>query len=419
MLEQTFVRKSVIARLRRSPLGPHLDPFATSLHHTGYAASSIQRFLCAAEKFAQWLQGHGYSVYEMEEDLVREYLSGLTRHRGGSLPKAAQGLGHLVRFLQQHGVTHLRQDGRVISPLDQWLSAYDAHLEHVAGLAPSTRQGYRHLVRCFLTDCFGTEPPDWSSLTATKITRFVSQEAARRRNAGRKQPAVALRSFLRFLVFRGDIRPGLEAAAPAPPQWKYASLPSRLTLEEVERVLAVYHDGSAISVRNRAILFCLARLGLRAQDVVSLCFDDIDWADGRLALRPGKTHRARHVPLPHDVGQAIVAYLQNGRPQSASRQVFVHSRAPFRSLTGAAVWAIVRQAFTRANIVVPPGGASHIFRHTVASQMVNRGASFKEVADVLGHQSIETTGIYAKLELETLAAVALPWGGGALCIPTF
>jgi integrase/recombinase XerD len=167
-------------------------------------------------------------------------------------------------------------------------------------------------------------------------------------------------------------------------------------------------------LRNRAILFLLARLGLRAQDVVSLCFDDIDWADGRFALRPGKTRRARTLPLPHDVGQAVVVYVQSGRPHSASRQVFVRSRPPFRLLTSAAVWAIVRQAFTRAGLVVPPGVASHIFRHTIASQMVNHGASFKDVADVLGHQSIQTTGIYAKLDLEALAAVALPWGGERL-----
>ena len=143
MLEQIFVRQGVIARLRRSLLGPHLDSFAASLHHTGYAASSIHRFLCAAERFAHWLQEHGYAVCEMDEALLRAYRSGLTRHRGGNLPKAAQGLGHLVRFLHHQGVTHLRQDGLVISPLDQWLHAYDAHLEHVAGLAPSTRQGYR------------------------------------------------------------------------------------------------------------------------------------------------------------------------------------------------------------------------------------------------------------------------------------
>jgi len=250
-------------------------------------------------------------------------------------------------------------------------------------------------------------------LTAAHITTFVSQEAAMRRNAGRKQPAVAVRSFLRFLVFRGAIRPGLEAAAPSPPQWKYASLPSRLAPEDMARVLAVYHDGSPLGLRNRAILFCLARLGLRAQDVVALGFDDIDWADGRLTLRPGKSRRARTLPLPHDVGEALVIYIRGGRPQSESRHVFLRRRPPCRFLPGAAGWAIVRQAFTRAGLVVPPGIASHIFRHTVASQMVNQGASFKDVADVLGHQSIQTTGIYAKLELEVLAAVALPWAGGA------
>ena len=131
-----------------------------------------------------------------------------------------------------------------------------------------------------------------------------------------------------------------------------------------------------------------------------------------MTLGPGKSRRARTLPLPHDVGQALVAYIRDGRPPSTSRHVFLRSRPPFRALTGAAVWAIVRQAFTRAGLVVPPGIASHLFRHTVASQMVNQGASFKEVADVLGHQSIQTTGMYAKLDRETLAAVALPWGGG-------
>jgi site-specific recombinase XerD len=372
-----------------------------------------QRYLCAAEKFAHWLQEQGYAIFEMDEDLLQRYISGLPRYRSGNLPKAAQGLSTLLRLLHQHGVTRSRPAGPPTPPLEQWLRDYDAHLEHVIGLTRGTRQRYGYLVRCFLTACFGTEPPDWPSLTVARITTFVSQEAAMRHNTGRKLPAVAVRSFLRFLVFRGAIRPGLEAAAPSPPQWKYAALPSRLTPEEVERVLAVYQDGTAIALRNRAVLFLLARLGLRAQDVVALCFDDIDWADGRIALRPGKSRRARSVPLPHDVGQAIVAYLQSGRPQSASRQVFVRTRPPFRSLTSGAVGGIVRHAFTHAGIIVPPGIASHIFRHTVASRMVNHGASFKDVADVLGHQSLETTGIYAKLDLASLAAVALPWGGAA------
>src|SRR5712691_5303470 len=204
MLDQTFVRKGVIAWLRRSPLGPHLDHFATSLHHEGYAARSIQDYVSAPEKFAQWLQGQGHAVCEMDDDLVRTYRSGLARSRGGNQPKAAQGLGHPVRFLRHQGVTCPRHDAPVTPPLEQWVQAYDAHLEHVAGLALRTRQGYGPLVRGFLTACFGTEPPDWSALTAASITTFVSQQATRRRNAGRKQPAVAVRSFLRFLVFRGD-----------------------------------------------------------------------------------------------------------------------------------------------------------------------------------------------------------------------
>ena len=135
---------------------------------------------------------------------------------------------------------------------------------------------------------------------------------------------------------------------------------------------------------------------------------------GILPFDPASPAAHATYPSPHDVGEAIGAYVQGGRPQSESRQVFVRSRPPFRSLTSAAVWAIVRQAFTRAGIVVPPGVASHLFRHTIASQMVNHGVSFKDVADILGHQSIQTTGIYAKLELEALAAVALPWGGEML-----
>lgn len=413
MLAHTFVRPSVIARLQRSPMGPYLDNLAASMCQEGYAPSSTQRYLCAAEKFARWLQEQGYAVCEMDADLLQRYISGLPRYRSGKLTKAAQGLRTISKFLHQQGIPRPRQTGLPTQPIDQWLRAYDAHLEQVIGLTLGTRHLYGRLVKRFLTDCFGTEPPDWPSLTAARITTFVGQEAARRHNTGRKLPAVAVRSFLKFLVFRGEIRPGLEAVAPLAPQWKDASLPSRLTPEEVERVLAVYQEGTAINLRNRAILFLLARLGLRAQDVVSLCLNDIDWADGRIDLRPGKSRRARSLPLPDDVGQVIVAYLQGGRPRRASRQVFLRSRPPFRSLTSRAVGNIVRHAFKHASLVVPPGVASCICRHTVASRMVNRGASFKDVADVLGHQSIETTGIYAKLALEALAAVALPWGGEA------
>ena len=138
MLEHTFVRTGVIARLRQSPLGPHVDHFVACLQNAGYAPISIQRCLWAAEKFAAWLHGQGYSVYEMDEDLLRTYRAALTRYRSGDLPKAARGLRHLVRWLHQQCLTRPRLDGLSISPLEHWVSLYDTHLAQVAGFASST-----------------------------------------------------------------------------------------------------------------------------------------------------------------------------------------------------------------------------------------------------------------------------------------
>jgi integrase len=205
----------------------------------------------------------------------------------------------------------------------------------------------------------------------------------------------------------------LEAAAPMPPQWAQAALPVRLMLDEVERVVAVYRDGPTAHRRNYAIVLLLARLGLRAGEVIALRLEDIDWFESRVLIRPGKTHQERCLPLAHDVGSALAAYLQHARPSSESRQVFLHDRAPYSPLTTTAnVRWIVVQALQHAGVAKRPRIGSHLFRHTAASQMLNQGASFKDVADVLGHHCLQTTSIYAKLELDALAEVALPWLGG-------
>ena len=170
MLEQTFVRPGVITRLRQSPLGPYVEAFAASLHQEGYTPYTIQRFLCAAGQFAQWVCAHGYTLGEIDTALIHRYSAGFPKYRNGNLPKAAQGLGALLRFLHHHGVARPSPDGRALPPLEQWLHDYDRHLEHVAGLARRTRQGYGALVRRFLTTWCGTEPPDWATLTAAPST---------------------------------------------------------------------------------------------------------------------------------------------------------------------------------------------------------------------------------------------------------
>jgi site-specific recombinase XerD len=217
--------------------------------------------------------------------------------------------------------------------------------------------------------------------------------------------------MLRFLISEGQVPRGLEGAVPMPHQWTLASLPRHLNKEQVSQVLAVCQETKPNELRNATVLLLLARLGLRAGEVASLCLEDIHWAEGRLLIRAGKSHRERTLPLEEQIGQALVEYLQHRRPRALHRHVFLQCHAPYGPLTNVAISHIARRALQRAGIAVTRPGA-HVFRHTVATEMVRGGASFHQVADVLGHESLQTTAIYAKLDLHSLSQLALPWPGG-------
>lgn len=261
---------------------------------------------------------------------------------------------------------------------------------------------------------FGIEHLDWASLQAQQSSDFVQQEVAGKHGGSRQLPGTAVRSILRFLVFSGELAPGLEAAALTPRQWTHASLPQRLTAEEVERALALYAGETPVDLRNRAILMLISRLGLRAHEVANLGLDDLNWHEARVVIRSRKSHHQRALPLSQEVGTAVAHYLCRGRPVTTSRVVFLSIHAPFRPFSDAgAISRIAARALRRAGVSGYARLGAHVFRHTAASHMVNRGVSFKDVADVLGHQSLQTTGIYAKLDLATLSDVALPWIGEA------
>jgi site-specific recombinase XerD len=412
MIEHGYTRTSVITRLRRGPLGPHLDALAATLHQHGYAPDSIRRTLRAGEQFGRWLAQHGYAIADVDEALVTRYLQTLPRPPAGHWPKVAAGLPHLLRLWRQQDLLPPPSGLPLQTEATQWLGRYTQYLEHVCGTAPSTRTAYLRIVTRLLAVLFGAGRVQWHTVSAQVLADFVRQEAATKHGGGRQLPSVAVRSFLRFLVFSGELPPGLEAAVPIPRQWIHAPLPSRLTGEEVERVLALCTGGGPTALRNHAILLLLARLGVRAHEVAALCLDDINWYEGQVRIRPGKTHRERVLPLVQEVGSAVATYLQQGRPPTTSRHLFLSCRAPFHPLTDAtAISRIATRALKRAGITSSARLGAHTFRHTAASQMINQGAQFKDVADVLGHRSLQTTGIYAKLDLTTLAAVALPWMG--------
>jgi site-specific recombinase XerD len=178
-------------------------------------------------------------------------------------------------------------------------------------------------------------------------------------------------------------------------------------------ILVTAKDGTPIGKRNYAILLLLARLGLRAKEVMRLRLNDIDWRHNTILIRPGKTHCERLLPLDEEIGKALLEYLRNGRPSTDQREIFLTHSAPYQPLRAvSAITNVVKRTVARTSLPLRSAGA-HMFRHSVATELVCRGASFKQVADLLGHQSLRTTAIYAKLDLNSLQQVAMPWPGGA------
>jgi integrase/recombinase XerD len=214
---------------------------------------------------------------------------------------------------------------------------------------------------------------------------------------------------LRFLIAEGHCRAGLLGAIPVVPHWRLSSLPRYLPPQDVERLIASCDLSSSMGKRDRAILLLLARLGLRAGDIVQMRLRDIDWK-GAWVHVSGKSRRQTRLPLTQEVGQAIAAYVQASRPPAHTDALFLRSRAPSRALgSHCAVSMIVASAFRRAGVKRPGRGAAHLLRHSLASSMLRQGASLQEISAVLRHRCIETTQIYAKIDVTALQQIAQPW----------
>jgi len=215
--------------------------------------------------------------------------------------------------------------------------------------------------------------------------------------------------FLRFLLTEGKCAGDLGGAIPVLAHWRLSSLPRYLQPEEVEHIITSCESDSPVGRRDRAILLLLARLGLRAGDILRLHLGDIDWEEARIQVS-GKGRRQAWLPLTQEVGHAVVAYLQDGRPRTDTDVLFIRARAPFRAFAShSAISVIVARAMRRAGIKCPSRGAAHVLRHSAASSLLRQGASLQDIAAILRHRSIETTQIYAKVDVPTLRQIAQPW----------
>jgi integrase/recombinase XerD len=410
MVDQLCPHPVIAQRSFTGPLAIPIDAVGQQLSQQGYTSSTAQYTMRLLADLSRWLQQRALKAADCHEQLADDFLHDrYQRCRPHRSDRAA--LRRLLEHLRTHGV--IPSPVVAIDPhaFDCLVCDFQHYLLHQRCLAPPTADYYLKMVKRFLRERFGTQPLHLEALCPQDITRFMVQQARRYSPGHAKLCATALRSFLRFLLQRGAIPHDLALAVPTVPHWRLASLPKFMKAEDVDCLLHSVNRNTPQGQRDYAILLLLARLGLRAGEVVALSLDDLDWDAGELRVR-SKGARYDRLPLPYEVGEALATYICQGRPSVTTRRVFVRMRAPRRGFANSqGISTIVRRALERAGLHPALKGA-HLLRHSLATQLLHNGASLTEIGELLRHQDIETTRIYAKVDQGALRALALPWPGG-------
>lgn len=414
-MESSYERADARVRAIGGASAEHLSSFITWLGRQQFSAGYTCIVARHALAFGRWFEARGIEVAALTDGEITRYQRSLARRRSRrpeTRRQERQALKLLLRFLCEQGIC------AAVAPCataaDHVCADFAQHLRCNQALAAATIETYTRVTRQFLTCCFGQAEVCLRELRPSDAITFVRHESKRMAPPAVKVAANALRSFLRFCEFRGEVPTGLSTGVPSVATWTTTPpIPKAISAEHARRAIDSCDRLTALGRRDRAVLLLLARLGLRACEIIRLRLDDINWEQAQLCIR-GKGGRQSLLPLPADVGAAIAAYLQHGRPTCEDRHLFLRSMAPIRALLDGSdgVGSIVRYALARANVDAPHRG-SHQFRHALAGHMLRQGASLPEIGQVLRHRSAQTTSIYAKVDLEALRTLAVAWPGSA------
>lgn len=409
MLAEFFDSPFRIRQLRDGPEGRLLEGFAQEMCQAGYAEITARRRIRAAEHLVHWAGQECTPITALDERFVEAFGHHLDRcqcSRYGRTPRRdlQNGVRSFLDYLRRAGVVkgsapeQAAQDPALLVAFCQWM-------RRQRGTCDLTL--YHHSL--YLRDLLKGLGEDPGTFGARSLRKFVLERSQRYGSASAKKCITAVRMFLRFLIAEGKCSAGLDASIPTLAHWRLSSLPRYLQSDEVERVITSCDSASPVGRRDRAILLLLARLGLRAGDIVQLRLGDFDWKEAWIHVS-GKGRRPTRLPLTQEVGGAVVAYLQYGRPRIAADTLFVRCRAPFRAFRShCAISVIAARAMRRAGVTCPSRGAAHVLRHSMATSMLRQGASLQDIAGVLRHRSIATTEIYAKVDIVALRQIAQPW----------
>lgn len=415
MLEFYFKSPWRLGQMRNGQWAEHIGDLAAKLYRRGFTRATGQRILSLTARFNGFAAGAGVDeAAGIDEALLERFINEELRAEG-SFREAGSLLRHMLEHLRSEGVIHQAPAARSEDRFARVLERYNRYLDGVRGLSVSSRPQYlRYALRLldWLSDRRGERP--LAQLTGADVLDFITDLAGLNPSGSWRYNLCSLtRGFLRFLRWEGIIALDLDRVVPSLPHWRLQSIPRHLPWAQVRALIDSVDTSTPLGLRDRAVLLCMASLGLRGQEVRHLKLTEIRWRAGEIRLAETKSRRERALPLPHELGTALAEYVLHGRPRLDVPHVFLTHRAPQGPITSThGIGNIVRKHLLRAGIRSPNQGA-HLLRHSLATRMVNEGVAVKQIADLLGHLSIDSTAIYTKVDTRHLSAVALPFTGGA------
>lgn len=394
-------------RRKAGRLDPYVDGYRAWLTRQGYTPGTVLNMLAVLGHVGRWLSSEELEAAELDENRMAEFRSAL-RAAGHHRVPGARALGSLLSYLREAGV--VAEATRSVTPQEVLLDRYRSWMVEGRNLAPATVLRYENTARRFLMEQ-ATEGDvfDPAALTGKDVNAFLLRECARVSTGSAKGRVAELRSVLRFLYLQEVTPLRLGTAVPPVGGWRLAALPPTMSASDVQLLLDNCDRTRPTGVRDFAIITLLARLGLRSIEVARLELGDVDWRSGELMVR-GKGGRQDRLPLPAEVGEALVAYLRGGRNPTGARHLFLTGRAPRGPIRADVVGDVVKQACRRAGL---PRVGPHRLRHALAGELLRQGAGLVAISQVLRHQDLATTALYAKVDLEALRQVAQPWPGAA------
>ena len=409
--EDYLSRSRLFRRLKSGPHGRLVERYAARLVRDNLVRHGTWRCLNVVGGLLCWIAKHRCMLADVDERTVEQYL----RHRATKQSIQPGDRAALKRWLSL-----LREEGAIapaeLPPLtshDRIFNEFDAHLRTERGLAPKSIVRHLPIIRRSLHEVCPAGDDDLGKISQQEVIRYIERHAQDWSPGTGRAMCWSLRAFLRYLHHQGLNPRALADCVPSMRRWKLASLPTFLPAAQVQKALDGCDRATPMGRRDYAILMMLAKLGLRADEVATLTLDDIDWRASEILVRAKGRQRAR-MPIPPDVGAAIVAYLRNGRPKSSCRRLFVRTIAPHIGFaSGCAITMIAKTALDRAGIEGCAHRGAHVFRHSLATELLRSGATLSEIGQLLRHENHDTTRIYAKVDIDALRTLSLPWPGGA------